>query len=49
MESENLEKICPPSRWCVTVKQSAGEERRGPVFISPDEEVEVDGSRGKAK
>lgn len=49
MTSENVEKVHLPSRWCLTVQQSAGEEKRSPVFISKEHEYELEGSRGKAK
>mmetsp|Transcript_683 Transcript_683/g.829 ORF Transcript_683/g.829 Transcript_683/m.829 type:complete len:158 (+) Transcript_683:170-643(+) len=47
-ELENIESFRMPQSWQLTVQQSAGDERKGPIFVSTDEEHEISGSRGTA-
>merc|ERR1711865_762851 len=34
--------------WCFDVKEPAGYEEKEGIWVSPDEEIELNGSRGKA-
>eukprot|EP00238_Polyblepharides_amylifera_P004048 CAMPEP_0196591490 /NCGR_PEP_ID=MMETSP1081-20130531/69791_1 /TAXON_ID=36882 /ORGANISM="Pyramimonas amylifera, Strain CCMP720" /LENGTH=163 /DNA_ID=CAMNT_0041914861 /DNA_START=63 /DNA_END=554 /DNA_ORIENTATION=+ len=47
---ENVTNVHAPAnhQWCLTVKQSDGNEERGPVYVCEDETFELTGSKGTA-